>query len=53
MNLKQFKRKVHFDEEGTKFIYIVPIVSTYKKEGYLYREEIEKIFSSILAALRK
>ena len=52
-SLKQFKRKVHFDEEGTKFIYIVPVVSTYKKEGYLYREEIEKIFSSILAALRK
>ena len=52
-SLKQFKRKIRLDEEGIKFIYIVPVVSTYKKEGYLHKEGIEEIFNSIFSALRK
>ena len=50
-SLTQFKQKIQFDDEGTKYIYTVPVVSNYKKEGYLYREGVEEIFKSVFSAL--
>jgi len=55
-SLTQTKTKTHInwaEGERYKYIDIVPVVSTYKKEGYFYKEEVEGILSSILAALRK
>ena len=54
-SLTQTKTKTHInwvEGERYKYVDIVPVVSTYKKEGYLYREEVEKIFSSIFSVLR-
>jgi len=55
-SLTKFKKKVStFREGGEVFqdISIVPIVSNYAKEGYLYKEEVEKILKKIIAKLSK
>jgi len=53
-SLSKTKQKTHFISDGGiryKYIYIVPIVSNIAKEGYFYREEVEKIIKEIIARL--
>jgi hypothetical protein len=53
-SLSQTKRVTRTSREGgTLFtdIFIVPLVSNYAKEGYMYKEEVEKIFRGIIAKL--
>ena len=49
-SLSETKEKVHFSE-GIKFIDIVPLVSNIAKEGYLYKEEVEKIIKEVIAVI--
>ena len=55
-SLTKSKKKIStYREGGMTFedITITPIVSNYKKEGYLYKEEVEEIFKKILAELER
>ncbi|HOD96896.1 MAG: hypothetical protein WC579_00295 [Candidatus Paceibacterota bacterium] len=55
-SLTKFKKKISTFREGGevfKDISIVPIVSNYAKEGYLYKEEVEEILKKIIAKLSK
>ncbi len=55
-SLTKFKKKTStFREGGEVFqdISMVPTVSNYAKEGYLYKEEIEGIFKKIITKLSK
>ncbi|MCK4465728.1 MAG: hypothetical protein KAU83_08450, partial [Bacteroidales bacterium] len=49
-SLTRTKQKTHFSE-GIKFIDIVPVISNYAKEGYLYREEVEGIIKKVITKL--
>jgi hypothetical protein len=54
--LTKSKKKIStYREGGMTFedITITPIVSNYKKEGYLYKEEVEEIFKKILVQLER
>lgn len=55
-SLTKFKKKTSTFREGGevfKDISIVPIVSNYAKEGYLYKEEAEEILKKIVTKLSK
>jgi len=49
---KRFQDQNLTPPKGITFIDIVPIVRTYAKEGYLYKEEVDKIFNSIFSTIK-
>ena len=54
-SLTQTKEVTTISREGGvtfKDIAIVPLVSNYAKEGYLYKEEVEEIFKGIIRVLK-
>jgi len=55
-SLTKFKKKISTIREGGEVftnIAIVPVVSNYAKEGYLYKEEVEEILKKIITKLSK